>query len=60
MIIIMLVQRKSLNKVGAPVDQYGTARIDLFDLPEDHAEETALCQIFAHPDFRLFSTSFKG
>jgi len=42
-----------INKVGAPVDQYGTARIDLFDLPEDHAEETALCQIFTHPKFKV-------
>jgi len=42
-----------INKVGAPVDQYGTARIDLFDLPEDHAEGTALCQIFTHPKFKI-------
>ena len=42
-----------INKVGAPVDQYGNARIDLFDLPEDRAEETALCQIFTHPKFKI-------
>ena len=42
-----------INKVGAPIDQYGNARIDLFDLPEDLDKETALCQIFTHPKFKI-------
>ncbi|MEM8727370.1 MAG: phosphate acetyltransferase, partial [Chlamydiota bacterium] len=42
-----------LNKVGAPVDKYGTARIDLFDPPESPEEESVLCQIFDEPNFKV-------
>lgn len=42
-----------INKVGAPIDQYGNARIDLFDLPESHEEEIALCHIFEEPSFKV-------
>lgn len=42
-----------INKVGAPVDKYGNARIDLFDLPEDLEEETAFCKIFQGPTFKV-------
>jgi len=42
-----------INKVGAPIDQYGNARIDLFDLPENIEEETALCEIFKASHFRV-------
>ena len=42
-----------INKVGAPIDQYGNARIDLFDLPENIEEETALCEIFKASRFKV-------
>lgn len=42
-----------INKVGAPIDKYGNARIDLFDLPENSEEESALCQIFDEPSFKV-------
>lgn len=42
-----------INKVGAPVDRYGNARIDLFDLPENVEEESAFCQIFSHSHFKV-------
>ncbi|QVL57586.1 MAG: phosphate acetyltransferase [Simkaniaceae bacterium] len=42
-----------INKVGAPIDKYGNARIDLFDLPESSEEESALCQIFNEPTFKV-------
>ena len=41
------------NKIGAPIDKYGNARIDLFDLPESSEEELALCQIFDEPTFKV-------
>lgn len=42
-----------INKIGAPIDQYGNARIDLFDPPESHEEELALCQLFDEPAFKI-------
>lgn len=42
-----------INKVGAPIDKYGAARIDLFDPPESSEEESALCQIFDEPTFKV-------
>lgn len=42
-----------INKVGAPVDQYGNARIDLFDPPEDPEIGGAFCKLFDHPNFRV-------
>ncbi|WP_194848004.1 phosphate acetyltransferase [Candidatus Neptunochlamydia vexilliferae] len=42
-----------INKVGAPVDKYGNARIDLFDLPEEKGEERPFCQTFNQPSFRV-------
>ncbi|MCP5505024.1 MAG: phosphate acetyltransferase [Chlamydiales bacterium] len=42
-----------INKVGAPIDKYGTARIDLFDPPESPEEESALCQIFDQSTFKV-------
>ncbi len=42
-----------INKVGAPIDKYGNARIDLFDLPESLEEKSALCQIFDEPTFKV-------
>lgn len=42
-----------INKVGAPVDQYGNARFDLFDPPEDPEIGGAFCKLFDHPNFRV-------
>ena len=42
-----------INKIGAPTDKYGNARIDLFDLPECLEEESALSQIFDEPTFKV-------
>jgi len=44
------------NKVGAPVDQYGNARIDLFDpveKVEDASEALAKCLVFKKKNFKL-------
>ncbi len=45
-----------INKVGAPVDKYGNARIDLFDLPEEKEEESRFLQIFTQPSFRVLGS----
>ncbi|MCB1107577.1 MAG: AAA family ATPase, partial [Chlamydiia bacterium] len=42
-----------INKIGAPIDQYGNARIDLFDPPENPDEESAFLQIFTHKHFKV-------
>lgn len=47
-----------LNKVGAPVDPLGNARIDLFDPPEkveDQSEALAKCPAFKKKNFRLLA-----
>ncbi|WP_420422334.1 phosphate acetyltransferase [Simkania sp.] len=45
-----------INKVGAPVDKYGNARIDLFDPIEsaqDASEAMTKCAVFKKKNFRL-------
>ena len=42
-----------INKVGAPIDQYGNARIDLFDLPENVEETSALSALFTDSKFKV-------
>lgn len=42
-----------INKVGAPVDKSGKARIDLFDQPELETKESSLCQLFDDPHFKV-------
>lgn len=45
-----------INKVGAPVDKYGNARIDLFDPVEtaqDATQALTKCSVFKHKNFRL-------
>lgn len=42
-----------INKVGAPIDRYGNARIDLFDQPKSETEESSLCHLFDQPKFKV-------
>lgn len=42
-----------INKVGAPVDNYGNARIDLFDRTEPQVEETPLSELFDQAQFKV-------
>ena len=45
-----------INKVGAPVDKYGNARIDLFDPVEtaqDATKALTQCSVFKNKNFRL-------
>lgn len=44
------------NKVGAPIDRYGNARIDLFDLGEHAQEKQKIfdkCSVFKKKNFKL-------
>ena len=42
-----------INKVGAPTDQYGNVRIDLFDQDKDPGECVAFTQIFKPPALKV-------
>lgn len=42
-----------INKVGAPIDKYGNARIDLFDPPQSNEHESSLCHLFDDPAFKV-------
>ena len=42
-----------INKVGAPTDQYGNVRIDLFDQDKNPKEFFAFTQIFQNPLFKV-------
>lgn len=42
-----------INKVGAPVDKYGNARIDLFDLPKTPDDLSSFCELFDAPTFKV-------
>ena len=42
-----------INKIGAPVDMYGNARIDLFDLPEDTKDEQAVWSTLSESTFNV-------
>lgn len=47
-----------INKVGAPVDEYGNARIDLFDpveKVEDKSEALKTCSVFKKKNFDLLA-----
>ncbi|MCP5506606.1 MAG: phosphate acetyltransferase [Chlamydiales bacterium] len=42
-----------INKVGAPIDKYGNARIDLFDPFQPNESEFSLCQLFENTLFKV-------
>lgn len=42
-----------INKVGAPIDKYGNARIDLFDSPDAQEQTSLLCELFEQPEFKV-------
>ena len=42
-----------INKVGAPIDKYGNARIDLFDLPDVKEQRALFSKLFDQPEFKV-------